>query len=172
MIGSYNSHGFNRDCPGPMGAKDPWCNARPVSNKPTFRPPCPTCVIVTFVVIRFAGDRSTPRESSYSAPLARRDVRSWTRRSAGHDVTAVARHPEQVASRSHLVTRAGDVLDADSLRETCRDADAVVSCIGPRSNLRPGAVMSVGTAHMVTAAEGAGMSSLRLSERHRAQRWR
>jgi putative NADH-flavin reductase len=107
--------------------------------------------------------------------------------SAGHDVTAVARHPEQVAPRSHLIIRAGDVLDAASLRESCRDADAVVSCIGPRSNLgamisnlRPGTVMSVGTAHMVAAAEGAGVrrfvfqSGIGLSdgaELSRANRW-
>ena len=100
--------------------------------------------------------------------------------SAGHDVTAVARHPEQIAPRLHLVTRAGDVLDAASLTDSCRDADAVVSCIGPRSNLRPGAVMSVGTAHMVSAAEGAGVrrfvfqSGIGLSdgaELSRADRW-
>ena len=100
--------------------------------------------------------------------------------SAGHDVTAVVRHPEQIAPRSHLVTRAGDVLDAASLTDSCRDADAVVSCIGPRSNLRPGAVMSVGTAHMVSAAEGAGVrrfvfqSGIGLSdgtELSRADRW-
>lgn len=77
--------------------------------------------------------------------------------SAGHDVTAVARRPEQVAPRPRLVVRGGDVLDAASLDESCRDADAVVSCIGPRSNLRPGTVMSSGTAHMVAAAEAAGV---------------
>jgi uncharacterized protein YbjT (DUF2867 family) len=74
--------------------------------------------------------------------------------SAGHDVTAVARHPEH--------------------------ADAVVSCIGPRSNLRPDAVMSVGTAHMAAAAEDAGVrrfvfqSGIGLSdgaELSRANRW-
>jgi len=84
---------------------------------------------------------------------------------AGHDVTAVVRRPDQVAPRPRLVVRAGDVLDAASLRESCSGADAVVSCIGPRSQfggqlgagLRPGTVMSVGTAHMVAAAEAAGV---------------
>lgn len=84
---------------------------------------------------------------------------------AGHEVTAVVRRPEQVAPRPRLVVRAGDVLHADSLHESCRGADAVVSCIGPRSkyggqlgsNLRPGTVMSVGTANMVAAAEAAGV---------------
>ena len=66
---------------------------------------------------------------------------------AGHDVTAVVRRPEQVAPRPRLVTRAGDVLDAASLHESCSGADAVVSCVGPRSNLRPGTVMSAGTVH-------------------------
>ena len=86
--------------------------------------------------------------------------------SVGHEVVAVARRPEQMAPRANLVTRAGDVLDLESLRESCRGADAVVSCIGPRNklhfgavmnNLRPGTVMSVGTAHMVAAAEAAGV---------------
>jgi uncharacterized protein YbjT (DUF2867 family) len=77
--------------------------------------------------------------------------------SDGHNVTAVVRRPEQVAPRPCLVVRSGDVLDAASLRESCPDADAVVSCIGPRSNLRPGTVMSSGTTNMVAAAEAAGV---------------
>jgi uncharacterized protein YbjT (DUF2867 family) len=84
---------------------------------------------------------------------------------AGHEVTAVVRRPDQVAPRLRLVVRAGDVLDAASLHESCSGADAVMSCIGPRSKfggqlgsgLRPGTVMSVGTAHMVAAAEAAGV---------------
>ena len=76
---------------------------------------------------------------------------------AGHDVVAVARRPERVEPRPHLTARAGDVLEAAGLRESCRDADAVVSCIGPSSNRRPGRLMSVGTANMVAAAEDAGV---------------
>ena len=84
---------------------------------------------------------------------------------AGHDVTAVVRRPDQVAPRPRLVVRAGDVLDAASLHESCSGADAVMSCIGPRtrfggqlgSGFFPGTVMSVGTAHMVAAAESAGV---------------
>ena len=75
----------------------------------------------------------------------------------GHDVTAVARHPEKLAPHPHLATYVGDVLDLASLRESCRDAEAAVSCIGPASNLHPGTVMSVGTANMVAAAEEAGV---------------
>jgi hypothetical protein len=63
---------------------------------------------------------------------------------AGHDVTAVVRRPDQVAPRPRLVARAGDVLDAAGLHESCSGADAVVSCVGPRSNVRPGTVMSAG----------------------------
>lgn len=100
--------------------------------------------------------------------------------SAGHDVTAIVRRPERIAPRPRLVVRGGDVLDAASLRESCRDADAVVSCIGPRSNLRPGTVMSSGTANMVAAAEAAGVrrfvfqSGIGLSDGgglSRANRW-
>jgi uncharacterized protein YbjT (DUF2867 family) len=99
---------------------------------------------------------------------------------AGHDVTAVVRRPDRVAPRPRLVTRAGDVLDAASLHESCSGADAVVSCVGPRSNLRPGTVMSAGTAHMVAAAEAAGVrrfvfqSGIGLSDGvdlSRANRW-
>jgi uncharacterized protein YbjT (DUF2867 family) len=99
---------------------------------------------------------------------------------AGHDVTAGVRRPDQVAPRPRLVVRAGDVLDAASLHESCSGADAVVSCVGPRSNLRPGTVMSAGTAHMVAAAEAAGVrrfvfqSGIGLSdgvELSRANRW-
>ena len=107
---------------------------------------------------------------------------------AGHEVTAVVRRPDQVAPRPRLVVRAGDVIDAASLHESCSGADAVVSCIGPRSKfggqlgsgLRPGTVMSVGTAHMVAAAEAAGVrrfvfqSGIGLSdgvELSRANRW-
>ena len=107
---------------------------------------------------------------------------------AGHDVTAVVRRPDQVAPRPRLVVRAGDVLDAASLHESCSGADAVVSCVGPRSTfggqlgsgLRPGTVMSAGTAHMVAAAEAAGVrrfvfqSGIGLSdgvELSRANRW-
>ena len=109
--------------------------------------------------------------------------------SVGHEVIAVARRPEQVAPRPHLVLRAGNVLDAASLRDSCSDAEAVISCIGPRNNLsasaimnnlRPGTTMSVGTAHMVAAAEAAGVrrfvfqSGIGLSdgaEMSRTDRW-
>lgn len=67
-----------------------------------------------------------------------------------------------------------------ALGASCRGADAVVSCIGPRSNLHPGTVMSAGTAHMLAAAEAAGVrrfvfqSGITLSdgaELTRANRW-
>ena len=86
--------------------------------------------------------------------------------SAGHKVIAIARRPEQVTPHPNLETRAGDVLDSASLEDSCRGADAVISCIGPRSNtgsnaimnnLRPGKTMSIGTANMVAAAEAAGV---------------
>ena len=100
--------------------------------------------------------------------------------SSGHTVVAVARSPDKVALRPGLTTRVGDVLDASSLRGSCAGAGAVVSCIGPQSNLRPGDVMSVGTAHMVAVAEAAGVrrfvlqSGIGLSdgaEMSRVDRW-
>ncbi|HSX71346.1 MAG TPA: NAD(P)H-binding protein [Pseudomonas sp.] len=85
---------------------------------------------------------------------------------AGHEVIAIARDPGKVAPRPNLIVRAGDVLDAESLRESCRGAEVVISCIGPSSspgagaitnNLRPGKTMSIGTVNMVAAAEAAGV---------------
>lgn len=107
---------------------------------------------------------------------------------AGHEVTAVVRRPEEVAPRDGLTVRAGDVTRAESLGESCKGADVVVSCIGPRAKyggqvgagLRPGTVMSVGTVNMVAAAEAAGVrrfvfqSGIGLSDGHelsRASRW-
>ena len=86
--------------------------------------------------------------------------------SAGHEVIAIARHPEHITPRPNLIVRAGDVLDAASLHDSCRGADAVISCIGPRksagtsrimNNLRPSTTMSIGTTNMVAAAEAAGV---------------
>ncbi len=76
---------------------------------------------------------------------------------AGHEVVAVARRASRVTARAGLVVLAGDVLDAESMRDSCAGANAVVSCLGPSSNLRPGTVMSVGTANMLAAAESAGV---------------
>ena len=39
-------------------------------------------------------------------------------------------------------------------------ADAVISCIGPTRNLRPGTVMSTGIVHLVAACEAAGVRRL------------
>ena len=69
----------------------------------------------------------------------------------------MVRRPDQVAPRPRLTVRAGNVLDAASLHESCYAADAVISCIGPSNNFRPGTVMSEGTVNMVAAAEAAGV---------------
>lgn len=107
----------------------------------------------------------------------------------GHEVIAVARRPEQIIPRPNLVARAGDVLDAASLHDSCNGADTVICCVGPRNNasssaimnnLRPGTTMSIGTANMVAAAQAAGVrrfvfqSGIGLSdgrEMSRSDRW-
>ncbi|MHA6494410.1 NAD(P)H-binding protein [Pseudomonas borbori] len=48
----------------------------------------------------------------------------------GHEVIAVARRPEQVIPRPNLVARAGDVVDAASLHDSCHGADTIISCVG------------------------------------------
>src|SRR5438105_10420169 len=79
----------------------------------------------------------------------------------GHDVTAVARKPEAVATRhDHLRVVRGDVLDAGSVAAAVAGADAVLSAIGPVNNKQPGTLISDAIKHMVTACEQAGVRRL------------
>ncbi len=48
----------------------------------------------------------------------------------GHEVTAVVRNPSKLA-RPDVVVRAGDVLDAHSVIETAKGADAAISAVSP-----------------------------------------
>ncbi len=80
---------------------------------------------------------------------------------AGHAVVAVARDPARVAPRAGLTVRAADVLDPAAVAAAVAGgADAVVSCIGPTRNRRPGTVVSAGVAHLVAACRAAGVRRL------------
>jgi putative NADH-flavin reductase len=68
---------------------------------------------------------------------------------AGHDVVAVARKPEAVTAREHLVVHKGDVLDAESVASALVGADAVICAIGPASNGKPGTLISEGTKNIL-----------------------
>jgi putative NADH-flavin reductase len=51
---------------------------------------------------------------------------------AGHDVHALARHPEALRPRDALTVTGGDVLDPGTVAGVISGADAVLSALGPR----------------------------------------
>lgn len=80
---------------------------------------------------------------------------------AGHEVVAVARRPEAIATaHERLRVVRGDVLERASVEEVVRGADAVISAIGPANNRHPGTLISDGTANLVHACEASGVKRL------------
>ena len=70
----------------------------------------------------------------------------------GHQVTALARRPEEVSHHhDRLVSVGADILDGDRLDEVLCGADAVVSAIGVGSSRRPTTVYSDGTGNVLRA---------------------
>lgn len=51
--------------------------------------------------------------------------------SRGHEVTAIARHPEKIKTQNNLTIVKGDVMDTDKLSETIKGNDVVVSAYNP-----------------------------------------
>lgn len=79
---------------------------------------------------------------------------------AGHEVTAVARKPEALDfSHDRLEVIRGDVLDSDSLEQTIRGKDAVISALGV-THRKPTTLYSEGTAHVMKAMKTAGVRRL------------
>ena len=77
---------------------------------------------------------------------------------AGHTVRALARRPEALAeaAAARLTVIAGDVLDADAVRETVRGADVVVSVFGQVKGSPP-TVQTDGTQNIVDAMAEQGI---------------
>ncbi len=76
----------------------------------------------------------------------------------GHNVEAIVRHPDKVASREHLIAKAGDVYNADALAILIRGFDAVISAFNPgwkNPNLYNDQVK--GTASIILAIKKAGV---------------
>jgi putative NADH-flavin reductase len=74
----------------------------------------------------------------------------------GHDVTAVARRPEQLDIASErLVVRPGDVLEYDSLPPALAGADAVLSTLGSAAGRAATTVYSTGVANILKAMQEA-----------------
>ena len=78
---------------------------------------------------------------------------------AGHDVTAVARHPDGTAPPVHAVGVDLKVGDAADLQPAVERADAVLSTLGPRSNAEAG-IASHGTREVMEAMEMTGARRL------------
>lgn len=78
---------------------------------------------------------------------------------AGHSVTAPARDPSRIDARQdRLSVVRADVLDPASLDGTVDGADAVLSALGAARGREPTTVYSVGTANILTAMRGAGVT--------------
>lgn len=77
---------------------------------------------------------------------------------AGYGVTAVARDPSKLAIRhDHLRTVQGDVLDAASITDSLRGADAVISALGVGSGRGPTTVYSTGVSNILDTMSDMGV---------------
>jgi putative NADH-flavin reductase len=80
---------------------------------------------------------------------------------AGHEVVAVARRPEAIATtHDRLRVVKGDVLDAASVGAAIAGSEAVLSAIGPSNNKQPGTLISEGIVHIVAACATANVRRL------------
>jgi putative NADH-flavin reductase len=79
---------------------------------------------------------------------------------AGHEVSAVTRHPEQMPSPQHVTVVRADVADAEAVDAAVAGSDAVVSAIGVSYTRKPVTVYSTGTANIVAAMEKHGVRRL------------
>src|SRR5689334_22582458 len=78
---------------------------------------------------------------------------------AGRDVTAVVRDPTKLPAKVRAVTADLTTADPDALALAVEGADAVLSCLGPRSNAEAG-VVSQGTRAIVVAMRATGVRRL------------
>jgi putative NADH-flavin reductase len=81
--------------------------------------------------------------------------------SQGHEVFAVARHPETLAlAHPQLSLAAADVLDAQRVRAAIRGCDGVIAAFGVPPGVSPGTLYSQGTRTIVDAMEAEGVRRL------------
>jgi putative NADH-flavin reductase len=72
---------------------------------------------------------------------------------AGHEVTALTRHPGQVPARERLAVAAADVTDPEAVDAAVVGHDAVLSVLGVPYSRKPVTVYSAGTANVIAAME-------------------
>ena len=75
---------------------------------------------------------------------------------AGHDVTAVVRNPKRLSRQVHVVTADLAAPDPATLQSAVAGADAVLSCLGPRS-LSDAGIASRGTRAIAAAMQATGV---------------
>jgi putative NADH-flavin reductase len=78
---------------------------------------------------------------------------------AGHDVTAVVRDPKKLSAKARAITADLTTADPDPLAPAVEGADAVLSCLGPRSKAEVG-VVSQATRTIVAAMRATGVRRL------------
>jgi len=75
----------------------------------------------------------------------------------GHQVTAVARHPERMEfSHAKLTTTRGDVMDAEAMAAVVPGQDIVINAIGVGPTRDPVTVFSVGMKNILTVMPAGG----------------
>jgi putative NADH-flavin reductase len=79
---------------------------------------------------------------------------------AGHQTTAVTRHPEQIAPRERLAVAGADATDAEAVSAAVAGSDAVLSALGVPYTRNPVTVYSTGTANIMAAMQDHGVRRL------------
>jgi len=78
--------------------------------------------------------------------------------SRGHSVTAVVREPSKFSGRENVAATAGDIFDQDSVRDSARGADVVVSAYGPGPEKAE--LLLDATRSLIAGVEAAGVKRL------------
>lgn len=79
----------------------------------------------------------------------------------GHEITAIARRPEQVTrSDARLTTVAADALDRKAMHAALVNATGVVSALGVGSSRAPTTLYSEGIANVISAMDAHGIARI------------
>lgn len=79
---------------------------------------------------------------------------------AGHNVTAVTRHPASIPPRDELSVVGADVADEDGVDASIAGADAVLSALGVSYSRKPISVYSQGATNIIAAMHRHGVKRL------------
>ena len=82
---------------------------------------------------------------------------------AGHEVAAVTRHPDQLPARERLTVVGADATSPDGVDAAVAGADAVLSTLGVPYSRKPVSVYSAGTGNIIAAMRNRGVRRLVVS---------